>query len=53
MPTPKLLKRKQAMAASEVAQAEPVFDERGVFGGKTQSKEERSDAVAIAFAPKN
>ncbi len=26
------------MAASEVAQAEPVFDERGVFGGKTQSK---------------
>ena len=38
------------MAASEVAKAEPVFDQRGVFGGKRQSKATRSGDAAIAFA---
>ncbi len=47
MPAPKHLKRKPAMAASEVAQAKPVFDEGGVFEGGTQSKTARSTGDAI------
>ena len=41
MPPEELLKRKMAMAASEVAQAEPFFDEGGVFEGGTRNKAER------------
>ena len=46
----KPLKRKTAMAASELAQAEPLFDEGGYSGGK-QSETTRSGGDAIAFAP--
>ena len=53
MPPEELLKRKTAKAASELAQAEPVFDDEGVFGGETRNKAERSDEAAIAFAPPN
>ena len=48
------LQRKTAKAASEVAQAEPFFDERGVFEGGTQSKTTRSggDAIVVPLRKK-
>ena len=44
----KPLKRKMAMAASELAQAEPLFDEGGYSGGKAErdnAKRWRRDCV--------
>ncbi len=49
------LKRKPAKAASEVAQAEPGFDEKRAFGGKTQNKAERTKgakSLRLCLSPK-
>ena len=43
----KPLKRKMAMAASELAQAEPLFDEGGVFGGKSRARQREAVATRL------
>ncbi len=53
VPPEELLKRKMAKAASEVAQAEPFFDQRGVIRGEKAEQggaHEGREVAAIAFA---